>query len=40
MNGLSSICMVPCKHYKDQWWIDEEDIYNAAEEVIRKAQQG
>ena len=28
------------KDYKDKGWIDEEDIHNAAEEVMLKAQQG
>ena len=28
------------KDYKDKEWIGEEEIYNAAEEVMLKAQQG
>ena len=28
------------KDYKDKGWIGEEEMYNAAEEVMLKAQQG
>ena len=28
------------KDYKDKDWIEQEDFYNAAEEVMLKAQQG
>ena len=28
------------KDYRDRQWIEKEDMYNAAEEVMLKAQQG